>query len=152
MYIQVLVSHFVSKCLGPPLSNHFSKSLLWKFTNFYLPTVMDIFTMLQLRHTASPDEVKRAYYRRLATLHPTYTSTDNSGEFISLQSAYACYLLGEDCTDCYAVCTSNRTQFECRCKGIYMIQGGYLGRIDCEYCSCFIFVEDLPKQLGYSTE
>lgn len=107
--------------------------------------MMDIHTILGLNQNSTEEEIKKNYYRRLREVHPH--SGGCASRFIELQAAYSKYLLGDACDDCLAIFTNACRSATCRCRGEYHIPAGFKGRIECEFCSCFIFVEDAPLQL-----
>lgn len=107
----------------------------------------DLYTILNVKKNTGKEAVKQSYYKMLFALHPTNKQTGNPEAFIELQSAYKRHLSGESFQNCWAVVPSTFQNVKCRCGGEYTIIG--LGRVDCEYCSCFIEVEepllDLPS-------
>ncbi|ELA41054.1 uncharacterized protein VICG_01936 [Vittaforma corneae ATCC 50505] len=103
---------------------------------------LELYRILNVRKDAPKDAVKQKYRKMLFDLHPNNKKTGNESAFIELQEAYKRYLTGDLFSNCWAVVENNRKEFECRCGGIYKIEEGRAGRIECEYCSCFIEVED----------
>lgn len=109
---------------------------------------MDFHRLLGLGDTASPQELKARYYQRLAAVHPNSRAGGDTASFIRLQEAYKKYLLGDDFSNCFLVCTADTKGIACRCGGIYGASDGSVGRIDCDYCSCFIQIEEPPKEIA----
>lgn len=109
---------------------------------------MDIYNKLRLRSDASKEEIKSKYYKLLSILHPRTKGTGNEIEYLELQKLYKRYLLGDDCTNCFYVCSNNTKSISCRCGGVYEISDEYIGRLDCDFCSCFIFVEEKAKEIS----
>lgn len=108
---------------------------------------MNIYGLLGLRSGATPEEVKTRYYKRLAEVHPNSRVEGSTASFIALTNAYKQYTLGEDAADCFCVCASNTGHVRCRCGGVYDVAPHELGKMECNYCSCFIFVEEAPREL-----
>lgn len=75
-------------------------------------------------------------------LHPSNKKTGNQNAFIELQESYKKYLTGDSFSNCWAVVENNKKEIECRCGGTYKIDKNQSGRLDCEYCSCFIEIEE----------
>ncbi|KAI4292190.1 hypothetical protein PAPHI01_1464 [Pancytospora philotis] len=114
---------------------------------------MDIAQLLGLRHDASRESVKLRYYRKLAEYHPDNRNSGDQSKFAALIAAYKKHLTGEDFVNCYGVVANSQRTHSCRCDGIYEVPAEYEGRIDCDYCSCFIIVEQAPLALsGISTD
>lgn len=109
---------------------------------------MDIYTILELRSDAEQEEVKSKYYKMLALLHPRTKYTGSEYAFMQLQDAYKKYLLGDDYLNCFMVCADTDNTVKCRCGGVYTVERGKLGRNECEFCSCFIFVQERVKKLS----
>lgn len=105
---------------------------------------MPIFSLLGLRKGATKEEVRIRYLRRLIQIHPD-RNKGNGAEYTRLRDAYEKYIRGEIFEgEPYLVC--NRTDAEsaiCRCGGKYKIFHEADGRIECEFCSCFIEIEEL---------
>lgn len=107
---------------------------------------MSIFSLLGLRRGATKSEVKTQYMRKLFQVHPD-RSKGSSEEYMRLRGAYERYIRGDGPGENpYAVCS--RTTIEsivCRCGGRYTMSDEILGRVECEHCSCFVELEDLPE-------
>lgn len=110
----------------------------------------DIYALLGLRASASAEDVARAYHRLRARVHPGRAGTGSTAAFVRLEEAYARFRLGDDAAGCLAVCTSApvaQTR-ECRCGSRFEIPPGARGRVECDACSCFLYVEAPPPLLG----
>ncbi|KAI5169138.1 hypothetical protein PAEPH01_0470 [Pancytospora epiphaga] len=106
---------------------------------------MDIYRLLNLKSTTTPEQVKYFYYKRLVVLHPNSRMEEsNADKFIELTHAYKQYLVGNDSLNCYRVCLNTERTVACRCGGCYFVELDRLGRIECDYCSCFIIIEETP--------
>ncbi|AFM98038.1 hypothetical protein KMI_07g12550 [Encephalitozoon hellem] len=105
---------------------------------------MSIFSLLGLRKGATEEEVRTRYLRKLIKIHPD-RNKGNSAEYTKLRDEYEKYIRGESFEgDPYLVC--NRAKAEsviCRCGGKYKIHQEIDGRVECEFCSCFIEIEEL---------
>lgn len=110
--------------------------------------MQEIHHLLKLKSNASKEEIKSNFYKIAFKTHPKNKTGGNEIQYIQLQEAYKKYLLGDDFINCYLVCTNDIKKCECRCGGIYKIEEGYSGRLDCEYCSCYLEVEDPVLKLG----
>lgn len=108
---------------------------------------MSIFKLLGLGRDTARSDVRRQYVRRLLSVHPDRSSGSRE-KYAELVREYERYMGGETDENSYCVCS--RAQAEslvCRCGGLYRVVHGDSGRIECEYCSCFIEVMDDPAQL-----
>ena len=108
---------------------------------------MEIFQLLGLPADATLERIRGAYKRALCVCHPSNRETGNAGQFIRLQAAYRRYVLGEEAENCLYVCTAESSPPVCRCGALFAIQPAATGRVDCECCSCFVFVEEAAKAL-----
>ncbi|KAI5149942.1 hypothetical protein ENBRE01_1206 [Enteropsectra breve] len=108
---------------------------------------MDIFSVLKIKSSSSLSEVKKSYYKRLAALHPASVG-GCSEKFIELQTAYKQYLLGDDFLNCYGIYNIGISSIACRCGGYYEVEEDFMGKIECDFCSCFIIVEEETKSLS----
>lgn len=108
---------------------------------------MSIFKLLGLRKSATKDEVKTQYIKRLLLVHP-----DRNGGFrdkyLELRTEYERYTNGDLDENPYSICSKlEADSLVCRCGGGYSTFHEKLGRIECEYCSCFIELRDAPMSL-----
>jgi len=106
---------------------------------------MDIFSVLKIDRKSTESEIKRAYHRALAKYHPTNRDFGDSDSFVSLQEIYKQYLVGDYFHNCYRVVQISCRTVDCRCGGTYRVES--TGILECEYCSCFIIVEEDCKFL-----
>lgn len=110
---------------------------------------MELHRLLGVRSNATRDEIKCKYYKQLFLLHPRTKVTGNEAKYIELQDAYKRFLRGDSAMHCHLVCTNDVGEVACRCGGTYTVQKMFEGKIDCEFCSCFIEVEStVPRVAG----
>ena len=102
---------------------------------------MDIISMLNLPVACPGPDVKTAYYKALAHYHPQNKQSADPSMFMALQEAYKRFLRGGDYSQCLAVC-SGTENIVCRCGAGFTCVQGWNGRIDCEYCSCYIYIDE----------
>jgi hypothetical protein len=108
---------------------------------------MSIFKLLNLRRTASEEEIKQQYLRQLILLHPDRGGT--SSQYLQLREAYERHVRGDAGENPYMVCSRREVASAvCRCGGRFAPEGERAGRIDCGSCSCFIEIQDDPHVLG----
>jgi hypothetical protein len=107
---------------------------------------MDLFTILKLKPHSNKDLVKQRYYKLLFQHHPHNHTTGNETKYLELQDAYKRYISGDSFVNCFSVVSNDINSLICRCGGIYIIDPDFIGRMDCDFCSCFIEVET-PIQL-----
>lgn len=107
---------------------------------------MDIFSFLEIDFSSDKSAVDSAYHKKLKYYHPS-KKTGSEEMFMELNKLYKEYLLGNDFVNCSAVCDSEKQTQKCRCGGIYEIYADYFGRIDCDFCSCFIIVRKPIKKI-----
>lgn len=103
---------------------------------------IEIHTLLNLRSDATSNEIKVKYYKLIFQLHPSTKKTGNESEYIELQEAYRRYVAGDSFSNCFLVCENTRGTLSCRCGGVYQIEKSAVGKIECEFCSCHIIVEN----------
>lgn len=108
---------------------------------------MELHKLLGLRSSATKDEVRAKYHKLLFLLHPRTRVTGDESKYIELQDAYKRFLRGDIATNCHLVCTNDVREVGCRCGGTYTIHEGFEGKIDCEFCSCFIEVENVLSRV-----
>lgn len=111
-------------------------------------TVLELCHILNVRRDTPKDAIRQKYHKLLFDLHPSNRKTGSESAFIELQEAYKRYLAGDSFSNCWAVIDNVAGEFECRCGGVYSIEEGRVGRIECEYCSCFIEVEEPILQIA----
>lgn len=108
---------------------------------------MSVFKLLNLKNNATKEEVRQKYIRKLLMVHPDR----NNGlrdEYMNLKNEYERYVKGEMDENPYVVCSRNDIDsLVCRCGGRYKGLYENLGRIECEYCSCFVELTDDPVGL-----
>lgn len=111
---------------------------------------MDIYEILNLKSNATRDKVKQSYYKLLFQLHPHNKSTGNSQKYMILQEAYKKYVSGDSFINCFSIVPSDIGELKCRCDGLYTFPIDFVGRIECDFCSCFIEVETPIKDIESS--
>lgn len=110
----------------------------------------DIFSILGMRTDSSQIEIKVAYRKMLPVLHPNNRTTGSASGFIALQDAYRHYLIGDDSLNCFSIGVAGSAVPHCRCGAAFSVPEAFLGRLDCECCSCFIILEEPYKELPIS--
>lgn len=102
---------------------------------------MNIYEILNLKQNATKEVIKQKYYKLLFKLHPHNHSTGNKESYLELQEAYKMYISGDSYVNCFSVVSNEISKVLCRCGGLYDIPSEFIGRIECDFCSCFIEVE-----------
>lgn len=104
--------------------------------------MIELHRLLNLKANTPKDVIKNKYHQSLYKLHPSNRHSGDEKAFIQLQEAYKQFLTGDSYESCFAVVENTAREFDCRCSGRYKIPLDYVGRIECEFCSCFIEVEE----------
>jgi hypothetical protein len=108
---------------------------------------MSIHRLLGLRRTASEKEVRERYLRRLIELHPDRNG-GASAQYLQLREAHERYASGEIDENCYMLCSREEAGgILCRCGAKFVADNERMGRIDCDFCSCFVEIQDAPFAL-----
>lgn len=107
---------------------------------------MDIYEILHLKMDSSKEAIKQRYYKLLFQLHPHNHATGCEELYLNLQNAYKKYISGDSFVNCFSVVQNNTGSLLCRCGGMYCIPNEFIGRVECDFCSCFVEVE-APVQL-----
>ncbi|CAD26293.1 hypothetical protein [Encephalitozoon cuniculi GB-M1] len=107
---------------------------------------MSIFNLLGLKKGASKGEVRARYLRKVLQIHPDRSKGDGDG-YMRLVNAYERYARGEEPDSIpYLICSrAHVDSVACRCGGTYKASYEMHGRVECEFCSCFIEIEDFPE-------
>lgn len=87
-------------------------------------------------------EVKSAYYKKLHRLHPKNNPKNTQNDYIKLVNAYKKLLAGESYLNCYKIVNFYESNVICRCGAEYEIGFSFVGKVECDFCSCFIIVEE----------
>ncbi|ADM11283.1 uncharacterized protein Eint_031410 [Encephalitozoon intestinalis ATCC 50506] len=107
---------------------------------------MSIFSLLGVKKGASKEEVRMKYLKRLLLIHPDRSKGDIN-EYIKLRESYEKYERGEEYEEVpYFVCNRDDIgSIVCRCGGKYKVLNEENSRVECEFCSCFIEIEDFLR-------
>ena len=108
---------------------------------------MDIYEILQIKINSPKEIVKQAYYKLLFQLHPHNHITGDEEKYMALQTAYKKHVSGDSFVNCFSVVTNDICELQCRCGGLYSIPFDFIGKIECDFCSCFIEVESPVKNI-----
>lgn len=103
---------------------------------------MEIHALLGIRSDSDKKVVRDKYIKMMAILHPNNKKTGDVNKFIMLQKCYKNFETMGDDSLCFKVVNSFTSTIICRCGGTYQIPTGFIGTIECDFCSCFIIVEE----------
>lgn len=110
--------------------------------------MLELHHLLKIKQNTAHETIKKLYHKELFALHPSNKDTGCNERYLSLQEAYKRYLCGDSYSNCFAVVQNDIGEVECRCGGMYHVEVQTIGKLECEYCSCFLEVEKPYSTLG----
>lgn len=109
---------------------------------------MSLHFYLKLRYDATHEEVEIAYKKYLVKHHPDKSKSDTLQLYLNIQREYEKYKKNLSDDNFYLRCFPREVQnVVCRCGSTFVYENLVANKIECECCSCYIIVEDEPREL-----